>query len=124
MNLVDTCGWLEYFADSLNAPNFSEAIEDTENLLVPTIVLYEVFKKITNEFGEDQALLATAHMKLGKVIDMDESVAILGAKISIEKKMPMADALIYASAELHSAIVFTQDDHFAKLPNVKYFLKH
>lgn len=123
MNLVDTCGWLEYFADSENAKNFARAIEATEKLIVPTIVIYEVFKKITHEYDEDKALIAMAHMKLGKVIEIDETIAILGAKISIDKKMPMADALIYSTAEIYNATVYTQDNHFEKLKRVKYFKK-
>ena len=123
MNLVDTCGWLEYIADSVNADNFEKAILDIDNLIVPTIVIYEVFKKILNEFDEDKALTITAHMRLGKVVDFDESTAIYAAKISSEKKLAMADSIIYATAERNGAILYTQDDHFSKLKNVKYFKK-
>ncbi len=123
MNLVDTCGWLEYIADSVNAGNFEKAILDVDNLIVPTIVIYEVFKKILNEYDEDKALTITAHMKLGRVVDFDESTAIYAAKISSEKKLAMADSIIYATAERNGAILYTQDDHFSKLKNVKYFKK-
>ena len=123
MNLVDTCGWLEYIADSVNAANFEKAILNIEELIVPTIVIYEVFKKIVNDYDEDKALMITAHMKLGKVVDFDEATAIYAAKISSEKKLAMADSIIYATAERHGAVVYTQDDHFSKLKNVKYFKK-
>ena len=123
MNLVDTCGWLEYIADSVNAVNFEKAILNIEELIVPTIVIYEVFKKIVNDYDEDKALMITAHMKLGKVVDFDEATAIYAAKISSEKKLAMADSIIYATAERHGAVVYTQDDHFSKLKNVKYFKK-
>lgn len=123
MNIVDTSGWLEYIADSSNASNYEKAILNTTELIVPTIVLYEVFKKILSDYNEDKALLITAHMKLGKVIELDESLAINAAKISIEKKIPMADSIIYATAERYGATIYTQDEHFSKLNNVKYFKK-
>ncbi len=123
MNLVDTCGWLEYIADSVNAANFEKAILNIEELIVPTIVIYEVFKKIVNDYDEDKALMITAHMKLGKVVEFDEATAIYAANISSEKKLAMADSIIYATAERHGAVVYTQDDHFSKLKNVKYFKK-
>ena len=123
MNLVDTSGWLEYFAETKNAINFEKAINQSDKLLVPSIVIYEVFKKVTNEFDEDKALIAIAHMKLGKIVDLDETISINAAKISIEKKLPMADSIIYATAEMYGATVYTQDEHFAKLSNVRYFKK-
>jgi toxin FitB len=122
-HVVDTCGWLEFFAQTKNAKNFEKQILDTENLIVPTIVLYEVFKKVSLEFDEDKALIAVAHMKVGKVIDISESISIYAAKLSLEKKLPMADALIYATALIHDSVVYTQDNHFEKLSGVKYFKK-
>ena len=121
MNLVDTSGWLEYFADSPRAPHFAAAIEDTEHLLVPAIVVYEVFKKVMLAFDENRALLAMGQLKLGRVVDVDEAIAIYAAKLSLEKRLPMADALIYATALLHGATVFTQDAHFEGLAQVRYF---
>ena len=123
MNVVDTSGWLEYFADTVNAKNFENAILDTENLLVPVVVIYEVFKKVLNEFNEDKALTVIGHMKMGKVINIDEDIAINAAKISAAKKMPMADSLIYSIALKHTAIIYTQDSHFENLEFVKYFNK-
>ena len=120
MNLVDTCGWLEYIADSVNAVNFEKAILNIEELIVPTIVIYEVFKKIVNDYDEDKALMITAHMKLGKVVDFDEATAIYAAKISSEKKLAMADSIIYATANSEDAVLWTQAEHFRNLPNVKY----
>lgn len=124
MNLVDTCGWLEYIADSVNSVNFEKAILNIEELIVPTIVIYEVFKKIINDYDEDKALMITAHMKLGKVVDFDETTAVYAAKISSEKKLAMADSIIYATAERYGAVIYTQDDHFSKFKNVKYFRKN
>jgi toxin FitB len=123
MNLVDTSGWLEYFAESENSVHFESAIQDVSKLIVPVIVLYEVFKKIVADYDENRALVAIGHMKLGKVVEISEDIAIYAAKISLEKKLPMADSLIYATATRYNAIVYTQDEHFLKLPSVKYFKK-
>ena len=123
MNVVDTSGWLEYFAETKNAVNYEKAINETDRLIVPAIVLYDVFKKVSMEYDENRALVAIAHMKLGRVVAIDETIAINGARISMEKKIPMADSLIYATAEMFGAMVYTQDEHFSKLPNVRYFRK-
>ena len=123
MNIVDTSGWLEYFADSPLAENYAAAIENTDDLLVPSIVLYEVFKKISLAFDENKAFQAIAQLKQGRVLAVDEAIALYAGKVSIEKKLPMADALIYASAILHRATIFTQDAHFEGLPQVRYFAK-
>ncbi|HOB03311.1 MAG TPA: type II toxin-antitoxin system VapC family toxin [Casimicrobium huifangae] len=123
MNLVDTSGWLEYFADTPSAKHFAKAIENTSTLIVPTIVLYEVFKKVRTQLGEDKAFVAVAQLKLGVVVAVDEAVALLAAKLSSDHKLPMADALIYATAQLRGATVYTQDAHFRELPGVRYFEK-
>ncbi len=123
MNIVDTSGWLEYVADTPQARHFAAAIEDTGALLVPSIVLYEVFKKILLAFDEDKAFQAVARLKQGRVVDVDEAVALYAGRISIEKKLPMADALIYATAILHRATVYTQDAHFLGLPQARVFAK-
>jgi predicted nucleic acid-binding protein len=123
MNIVDTSGWLEYFADSPQAAHYAAAIEDIDQLLVPSIVMYEVFKKITLAIDENRAFQAIAHLKQGRLAEVDEAVALYAGKVSIEKKLPMADALIYATAILRNATVYTQDAHFEGLPQVKYFSK-
>lgn len=123
MNLVDTCGWIEYMAGTENAKNFREEILDTESLIVPTIVIYEVFKKFTFDFNEDTALEIIAEMKQGQVIQLDDNISIYAAKLSIEKKLPMADAIIYATGLLKDATILTQDNHFEGLAGVSYFKK-
>jgi predicted nucleic acid-binding protein len=120
MNVVDTSGWLEYFFDSKNADSFSSEIEDTERLVVPTICLYEVFKKVNLVAGEAKALQAVAQMKQGRVVDVTERVALQAAQISIRYKMPMADSLILATTWIEQATLFTQDEHFKGLPGVEY----
>jgi len=121
MHIVDTSGWLEYFADSPQARHFAAAVEDTKHLLVPAVIVYEVFKKVALAFDENRALQAIGQLKQGRVVNVDEAIAIYAGKLSLEKKLPMADALIYATAVLHDATVYTQDAHFEGLAQVRYF---
>ncbi len=123
MNIVDSSGWLEYFAEGSNADFFAPAIEDTANLLVPVICIYEVFKKVLQQKGENQAQIHVGDMKHGKVIEIDESLALSAARLSAELKLPMADSLILATARAHNAILWTQDEHFKDLEGVKYVEK-
>ncbi|TGL51754.1 type II toxin-antitoxin system VapC family toxin [Leptospira kemamanensis] len=123
MNVVDSSGWLEYFSDTNRANLFSEAIEKTETLLVPSLSLFEIFKKVYKEKGEDLALRIVAHMQLGKVINLDSRISIYAAKISVENSIPMADSIIYATAKLNKATLWTQDNDFRGLPGVKFFEK-
>lgn len=123
MNLVDSSGWLEYFTDSNNAEYFAPIIENTEDLIVSVVNLYEVYKKILTEKGENSAIQAMALMQQSKVIDLNEPIAIFAAKLSADHKLPMADSLIYATAKMHDALVWTQDSDFENLEDVKYFQK-
>ncbi len=123
MKLVDSCGWLEYLADSVNASNFAGAIEDIENLLVPTICLIEVFKKILKEKDENAALMVAAQMKRGNIVPLDEYLALTAAKYGYEYSIPMADSIIFASGLKYNAEILTQDSDLKDLPNVKYFQK-
>lgn len=123
MNIVDSSIWLEYFAGSSVGDKVSDIIEDIDTLLVPSITLYEVFKKIQSELDEDKALLAIAHMKQGAIIDLDSDLAIYSAIVGKEYKLAMADSIIYATSKKHNAILWTQDKHFKDLPNVRYFEK-
>lgn len=124
MNIVDSSGWLEYFADSGNAKNFAKAIENTKNLIVPTISIYEVFKKVLHEKNEESALQVVAHMKQGRVIAADIEIALFAAKLAHEIKLPMADSLILATARKYNATIWTQDEDFAGLDGVKFFKKN
>ncbi len=123
MNVVDSSGWLEYFAGTKNADVFAKNIENPGQLIVPVITIYEVFKKILTEFNEEHALKIAAHMRLGKVIDVDLTISLEAAKLSTQHKLPMADALIYATARLHRSTLWTQDEHFKGLADVRYFPK-
>jgi len=123
MNVMDFSGWLEYFADGPNADHFAPAIENPDKLLVPTISLYEVFKRVLQQRGEDQALEAVAVMMQGQVVDLNSAIAISAAKISHENKIPMADSIMLATARNHEAVLWTQDVDFASFSDVKYVTK-
>ena len=123
MNLVDSSCWLEFFAGSAVGELVSEPIENTRQLIVPAIVIYEVFKKLLVEVGEDNAIMALAHMKQGKVVDLDASIAIQAARIGIENKLALADSIIYATASQYDCLLWTQDKHFEKMAHVRYFSK-
>ena len=123
MNVVDSSGWLEYFAEGSTADFFAPAIEDTKNLLVPVICLYEVFKKILQQSGINEAQVHVSDMKQGKIIEIDESLTLSAAKLSADLKLPMADSLTLATARANDAVLWTQDEHFKDLDGVKYIEK-
>ena len=123
MNLVDSSGWLEYLADSKNAKLFAPAIEKTDELIVSTINIYEVYKKILLEKDENSAIQVIGLMQQAKVIVVNSSIAIQAAKLSYEQKIPMADSMIYITAKQNNGIVWTQDSDFKDLDDVKYFKK-
>jgi predicted nucleic acid-binding protein len=123
MNLVDSCGWLEYLADGPNAAFFAPAVENTDALIVPTICILEVFKRILQQRGEDAALQAAALMQQGQVTDLDSGSAINAAKIGHEIKLPLADAVIVATARIHHAVIWTQDSDLKDVEGVKYVRK-
>ncbi len=123
MNLVDSSGWLEYFADGENADFFAPAIETVDELVVSAINLYEVFKKVFQQRGEDAALQAVAAMQAGKVVEVDATLAITAAKISAEMSLPMADSIILATARMHQATLWTQDADFEGIEGVRYIEK-
>src|SRR5262245_27509086 len=120
MNIVDSSGWIEYIADDANANFFEPPILDSENLLVPTICLYEVFKRVLQEFGEERALDAMGIMSLGTIIDLDRQIAIHAAQISNALKLAMADSIILATTRAYDATLWTQDEHFKSIEGVKF----
>ena len=122
-NVVDSSAWLEYFAAGPNAAHFREPLKQTDWLIVPTITLFEVFKVVHRQRGEDAAIQAIALMKQGREIPLDASLAMQAAQLSIELKLPMADSIILATARAHRAELWTQDDDFEGLEGVHYFSK-
>jgi predicted nucleic acid-binding protein len=121
MNVVDSSAWLEYLTSSERAELFAEPIEKTRSLIVPVIVIYELFKKVYRERGEseDAALEVYGLLAQGTVVDVDTPLALAAARL----RLPLADSLIYATAQFHRATLWTQDEHFQGMVGVKYFHK-
>jgi predicted nucleic acid-binding protein len=120
MNVVDSSAWLEYFSDTPAATFFAHAIEAVDDLLVPAICIYEVYKRVLQQRGEDDARQAITMMQQGTVVDVDAALAESAARISVSEKLPMADSMILASARLHNAVLWTQDAHFEGMKGVRY----
>lgn len=123
MNVVDSSGWLEYFADGPNADFFAAAIEYTRDLVIPTLSLYVVFKRVLQQKGESEALQAIAVMHQGVVVDLDASLALNAAQTSVELGLPMADSIMLATARAYGATFWTQDADFANIEGVRYIQK-
>lgn len=120
MNLVDSCGWLEYLADGPNAEFFAGPLEKPETLLVPTICITEVFKRVLAQRGEDAALHTAALMQQGQVAGLDATIAIEAARLGYKHNIPLADGIILATAYIHKAVIWTQDSDVKGLKDVKY----
>lgn len=123
MNVVDSSGWLEYFANGTNAEFFAPAIEDVDELIVPAISIYEVFKRVLQQQGEEKALQAVATMKQGKIRNLDVTLALTAAKISVDNKLAMADSIILATARAYGAVLWTQDEDLDGIERVRYIRK-
>jgi toxin FitB len=123
MNVVDSSGWLSYFANDANARQFAAPIQATEELIVPTICMYEVFKRVLAQRGEENALQAIGIMSLGISADLTQEIAINAAHLALTHKLAMADSLILATAHAHKATLWTQDADFANIDGVKYIAK-
>lgn len=123
MNVVDSSGWLEYFADGPTADFFAPAIERTADLIIPTLSLYEVFKRVLEQKGEGEALQAIAVMRQGQVVDLDAPLALNAAKTSVELGLPMADSIMLTTARRYGATLWTQDADFEHIEGVRYIRK-
>lgn len=119
-NVVDSSGWLEYFADGPSADFFAPAIENTRSLVVPTLSLYEVFKRVSQQRGENAALSAVAVMQQSELVELSAPLALSAAMLSVVHKLPMADSIMYATAQAFDATLWTQDADFEKLPHVRF----
>lgn len=120
MNVIDSSAWLSYFAGDKNAAFFAKAIEKLEDLVVPSITIAEIFRHLLREADEESALVAVAHMKQGQVVDLDADLAMSAASLGLVHKLPLADSIIYATAQKFGAVVWTQDVDFKGLDKVKY----
>ena len=123
MNLVDSSGWLEYLTNGKNAQYFSSPLTEKKKLLVPSICIYEVFKRVLLDASEGDAVTTIAMMHQGEVVELNATLAIEAAKLSVDLKIPMADSIIVATARKYNAVIWTQDAHFKNLPNVKFIDK-
>ena len=123
MNVVDSSAWLEYFAGGPHAGRFAAAIESPDELLVPSIVLLEVTRRVMQQRGEDAALQAAALLHQGEVIPLDSGLALAAAKLGLENKLPLADSVVFATAQQFDATLWTMDADFEGLPKVRYIAK-
>ena len=123
MNVVDSSGWLEYFADGPNADAFAQPLRETEDLFVPTISLYEVFKVVLIQRGESEGLRAISIMQEGQLVELTSTIALHAAKLSVDLSLPMADSVMLASAREHSAVLWTQDGDFEGMEDVEFIPK-
>ncbi len=123
MNVVDSSGWIEYFAAGPNADFFAKPIEATADLIVPTLSIYEVFKRVAQQRGEGDALQAIAVMHQGQVVELTSTLALAAARVSLDLSMPMADSVMLATARAWNAPLWTQDADFANVPGVRYIAK-
>jgi predicted nucleic acid-binding protein len=124
MNVVDSSGWLEYFTKGYNSAFFAPIIQHIESLIVPTISLYEVCKKTAQQCSEEELLNVIGWMSSGIVVDLTKEIALTAAELSLEHKMPMADSIMLATAQIMDATLWTQDEHFIGVEGVKYIVKN
>ena len=123
MNVVDSSAWLSYFAGDANAARFAPAIEDLPSLVVPSITITEVGRRIMQQRDEAAALRYVALMLQGRVVDLDADLALAAARLGLRHRLPLADSIVFATARRHAATVWTQDADFDGLPDVRYFPK-
>ncbi len=123
MNVVDSSGWIEFLGDGANADFFTKAVSDARRLVVPTICVFEVCRWMRRELGERRTLEAMALMQQGSIVDLDATLAMSAARLSLELKLPMADAIILATTRANNATLWTQDDDFKGMDGVKYIAK-
>jgi predicted nucleic acid-binding protein len=120
MIVVDSSGWLEVFTGGPRAADFRACLDEAEVILVPVIVLYEVYKIARREASEEQANTAAARLQAHRVVPLDDQLALEAADLSLEHGLAMADAVIYATARHYDALLVTSDADFAELPGVQY----
>lgn len=123
MNVVDSSAWLEYFAGGPNAKHFAKVIEKADGLLVPSITLLEVFKRISQRRDQAAALQYVAVMQQSTVVELDAALALHAAALGLRHKLPLPDSIVYATAQAAGALVWTQDKDFDGLAGVRFWPK-
>jgi predicted nucleic acid-binding protein len=120
MNVVDSSGWLEYLSSGRNLDAFVEPISNSDELLVPSILISEVFRRMYRMRGEEETYNAVARMSVNVVVDLNTNIAVSAAELSIEHRLALADSIIYVTARACSAMLWTQDSDFEALEGVRY----
>ncbi len=123
MILIDSSGWLEFFTGGPLAGDYAHHLKNPDEVITPTIVLYEVYKIIKRQRSEEEALAAVAQMGKTRVVELDDSIALTAADVSLMHQIAMADAIVYATALTEKAKLITSDSDFAGLPGVSYLKK-
>jgi len=123
MNLVDSCGWLEYVADGPNADFFAEALADIETLVIPTVCIYEVFRRLLQQAGRSTALEVQAVMQQATVVPLTPTLAVEAAAVGADLRLPLADSIVLATARAYDTVLWTQDAHFQSMPGVRFIAK-
>lgn len=118
MVVIDSSGWIEFFTDRPKASSYGKYLKNSENLLTPTVVLYEVYKKIKRERGEETAKLCAAQIEKTHVAPLDQAVALRAADLSLQYSLPMADAFVLATARFSGAELISSDSDFQGIPGV------
>jgi predicted nucleic acid-binding protein len=124
MIIVDSCGWLEWFSDGRLADEYEPYLTDRDNIVIPAIILFEVYKILKREVGEEKALLAAGYMKNSPAIQLDETLALAAADISLQEGLAMADAIIVAAARANNCKIITSDSDLKDQPGVTYIPKN
>lgn len=120
MIVVDSTGWIEYFTNGILADDFARYLDNLSQIFTPTIILYEVYKIVKRERGEQEALIAAGQLLKTNIVTLDSNMAMVAADYSLRFSLPMADAIVYATAIEKNCTLITSDEHFANLDNVTY----
>ena len=121
--VVDTCGWIEWLTDGVLVTAFEPWLSDLEQVYVPTVIQFELYKWVKRERGEHRALEVAALTEQGNIVPLHTAISLLAADLALEHKLSFADAVIYATARYADVVLVTADDHFKDLPDVIYFDK-
>ena len=123
MLLVDSSGWLEFFMNGPLASTYAQHFKHPNDILTPSIVLYEVYKVIKRQRSEEEALIAAAQMGKTQIVPLTNTIALTAADASLTYQLAMADAIVYATVLTHKATLVTSDADLASLPQVAYHKK-
>ena len=121
MNVIDSSAWIAFLTDKPAATHFIEPLQKSSEVAVPTVVLHEVFKFLLRNHSTQVALSAAARMRNCLLVPLDANLALHAAECGINFKLPLADSIIYSTAQSLDAMLWTLDADFEGLPGVTYF---